>query len=34
LISPIKSVKEVAVLKYGRLADILINERFDNFQAA
>lgn len=34
LISPIKSVKEVAMLKYGRLADILINERFDNFKAA
>jgi hypothetical protein len=34
LISPIKSVKDVAKLKYGRIVDFLIEERFDNFQAS
>jgi hypothetical protein len=34
LISPIKSVKDVAKLKYGRIVDFLIEERFDNFKAA
>jgi hypothetical protein len=34
LISPIKSVKDVARLKYGRVVDFLIEERFDNFKAS
>jgi hypothetical protein len=34
LISPIKSVKDVAKLKYGRIVDFLIEERFDNFKAS
>lgn len=34
LISPIKSVKDVARLKYGRIVDLLIEERFDNFKAS
>ena len=33
LISPIKSVKDVARMKYGRIVDLLIEERFNNFQA-
>lgn len=32
LISPIKSVKDVARQKYGKLVDLLIEERFDNYQ--
>jgi hypothetical protein len=32
LISPIKSVKDVAREKYGRIVDLLIEERFDNFE--
>jgi hypothetical protein len=32
LISPIKSVKDVARQKYGRIVDLLIEERFPNFQ--
>lgn len=31
MISPIKSVKDVARQKYGRIVDLLIEERFDNF---
>lgn len=34
LISPIKSVKEVARQNYGRIVDLLIEERFDNFEVA
>ena len=34
LISPIKSVKDVARQNYGRIVDLLIEERFDNFQTA
>ena len=34
LISPIKSVKEVARKNYGRLSDFLLEERFDNFAVA
>ena len=33
LISPIKSVKDVARMKYGRIVDLLIEERFNNFEA-
>jgi len=33
LISPIKSVKDVARQKYGRIVDLLIEERFNNFEA-
>jgi dipeptidyl aminopeptidase/acylaminoacyl peptidase len=32
LISPIKSVRDVARSKYGRIVDLLIEERFDNFE--
>ena len=31
LISPIKSVKDVARQKYGRIVDLLMDERFNNF---
>jgi len=34
LISPIKSVKEVARQNYGRIADLLLEERFDNFEVS
>ena len=34
LISPIRSVKDVARLRYGRIVDLLIEERFDNFTAS
>lgn len=34
LISPIKSVKDVARQNYGRIVDLLIEERFDNFETA
>ena len=34
LISPIKSVIDVARQKYGRIVDLLLEERFNNFEAA
>ena len=34
LISPIKSVKEVVRAKYGKVADKLLDERFNNFENA
>jgi abhydrolase domain-containing protein 17 len=34
LISPIKSVVDVARQKYGRIVDFIIEERFDNFSCA
>ena len=34
LVSPIKSVKEVAKQNYGRIVDLLIEERFNNFEVA
>ena len=34
LISPIKSVKDVARQNYGRIVDLLLDERFDNFEVA
>ena len=34
LISPIKSVKDVARENYGRIVDLLLDERFDNFEVS
>lgn len=34
LVSPIKSVIDVARQKYGRIVDLLLEERFNNFEAA
>lgn len=34
LVSPIKSVVDVARQKYGRIVDLILEERFNNFEAA